>query len=366
MAGEYSQATQNLIDRMIYCERREDFILDKPKAEECILKTYDLFNLKRPSRVVWLKDIFDKKYQKKVKLAWSARSAWSAWLGRSAWSAESARLARSAWSAGSAWSAESARLARSTWSTWSAWSAGSVWSAWSAGSAWSARSAGLARSTWSAGLAWSALDYDFNYYVFEFEYCQNPDENPQNDNDRKYLEYSELLLQAKEYGMGYRVEYKDTLYCVPTPLLLLDSQKRLHSLEKPAIRWKGGSEFYFIHGVNFPKDLWERVTNRKLSAVEILKLPNMEQRYIALKLYGASNLLKELKADLIDKSDRNELYGLSGIIPDKTIKMLRYFCPTTKREYVKFIPYQFEKADEAQAWSFSLTLREYNNLIWEA
>ena len=319
MAKEYSQATQNLIDRMSRCEKREDFILDKPKAEECILKTYDLFNLKRPSRVVWLIDIFDKEYQEKVRLRWSARSAWFA---------GSAGLARSAWLAGSA---------------------------------------GLAASVGLAWLAGSALDYDFDCYIFEFEYCQNPNKhNLPNDNDIKYLEYSELLLQAKEYGMGYRVEYQDTLYCVPTPIILLDSENRFHSLEKPAIRWKGGSELYFIHGVSFPKDLWEKIINKKLPAVEILRLPNIEQRYIALKLYGASNLLKELKADLIDKSDRNELYGLSNIIPDKTIKMLRYFCPTTKREYVKFVPYEFEKADEAQAWSFTLTLREYNNLIWEA
>ena len=328
MAKEYSQATQNLIDRMSRCEKREDFILDKPKAEECILKTYDLFNLKRPSRVVWLIDIFDKEYQEKVRLRWSARSAWFA---------GSAGLARSAWLAGSV------------------------------GLAWFAGSAGLAASVGLAWLAGSALDYDFDCYIFEFEYCQNPNKhNLPNDNDIKYLEYSELLLQAKEYGMGYRVEYQDTLYCVPTPIILLDSENRFHSLEKPAIRWKGGSELYFIHGVSFPKDLWEKIINKKLPAVEILRLPNIEQRYIALKLYGASNLLKELKADLIDKSDRNELYGLSNIIPDKTIKMLRYFCPTTKREYVKFVPYEFEKADEAQAWSFTLTLREYNNLIWEA
>jgi len=343
VAKEYSQATQNLIDRMSRCEKREDFILDKPKAEECILKTYDLFNLKRPSRVVWLIDIFDKEYQEKVRLRWSARSAWFA---------GSAGLARSAWLAGS---------------VGLAWLAGSAGLAASVGLAWLAGSAGLAASVGLAWLAGSALDYDFDCYIFEFEYCQNPNKhNLPNDNDIKYLEYSELLLQAKEYGMGYRVEYQDTLYCVPTPIILLDSENRFHSLEKPAIRWKGGSELYFIHGVSFPKDLWEKIINKKLPAVEILRLPNIEQRYIALKLYGASNLLKELKADLIDKSDRNELYGLSNIIPDKTIKMLRYFCPTTKREYVKFVPYEFEKADEAQAWSFTLTLREYNNLIWEA
>ena len=304
MARDYSQATEALIDRMCRNVERKDFVLNKEMAEECILKTYDLFNLKRPSNVVWFKDIFDEKWGKICDLAWSA------------------------------------------------------------GSVRSAGSAGSARPVWSA---WSALDYDFDWFIFEFEYCQNPSkDNLSNENDKKYLKYCELLMQAKEYGLGYRVEWEDMLYCVPTPLVLIDSQNRFHSLDKPAIRWKEASEFYFIHGVSFAKDLCQKVVNKELSAIEILKLENIEQRYITLKLYGAEKLLTELKGELIDKSDRNELYVLKDIIPNRTLKMLKYKCPSTDREYVKFVPDKFDKADEAQSWSFSLSLAEYNNLEWEA
>src|SRR3990167_4689006 len=131
MARDYSQATEALIDRMCRNVERKDFVLNKEMAEECILKTYDLFNLKRPSNVVWFKDIFDEKWGKICDLAWSAGSV---------------RSAGSAGSAGSAWSARSA---------WAARSAGS---------------AGSARPVWSAR---SALDYDFDWFIFEFEYCQN-------------------------------------------------------------------------------------------------------------------------------------------------------------------------------------------------
>ena len=294
----YHQKTQDLIDRMCKNAERLDFILDKSKAEEYILKTYDLFDLKRPSKIIWFDDIFDKQYDEIIVLAW---------------------LAGSAGSAGSAW------------------------------------------------LAGSALDYYFDWFIMEFEYCLNPDkEHLPNENDYKYLEYCELLMQAIEAGLGYRVEYEDTLYLVPIPLVLIDSQNRFHSLEKPAIRWKNGAEFYYIHGVNFDKKLWEKVRNNKLEALDILKLQNIEQRYIALQLYGANNLLKELKGELIDKSERNELYGLNNIIPDKILKLLKYKCPSTEREYVKFVPYEFEKADEAQAWSFSISLKEYQNPLWEA
>src|SRR3990167_1989803 len=117
---DYSLVTEKLIDRMCRYVEREDFMLDKKCGAELVLKTYDLFGLPRPKKVVWCIDVFDKRFDDAARSAWSARSARSAW---------------SAWSTGSAWSA------RSTGSAWSTWSTGSAWSAWSAGSAWSAWSA---------------------------------------------------------------------------------------------------------------------------------------------------------------------------------------------------------------------------------
>ena len=123
---DYSKETAELIERQCRNVERSDFVLEKKKAEELILKTYDLFNLTRPKKIQWCVDLSDKDFQ------------------------------RSAWSAGSAWS------------------------------------------------AWSAIDYDFDWYIFEFEYCKNPDASRlPNENDWKYLEYCELLMQAKEAGLGY-------------------------------------------------------------------------------------------------------------------------------------------------------------------
>src|SRR3990167_6262863 len=155
---EYHKKTVELIERMCLNVEREDFTLDKVNGLECLMKTYDLFNLPRPKKVVWVKDVFDKRFVA------SARSACSAGSARSAWSA------------------------------------------------WSAGSAGSARSAWSAGSAGSALDYDFDWYVFEFEYCKNPTSDKPNENDKKYLDYCELLMKAKECGIGYWAECEDILY----------------------------------------------------------------------------------------------------------------------------------------------------------
>lgn len=232
---------------------RENFELDKKRGLEAVMKTYDLFGLKRPTKVVWCKDIFDKKFEDS---AWSAGSA------------------RNAWSAGSVWSARSAR------SAWSAGSAGSVWSA-----------------------GWTALDDDFDWFVMEHEYILNPDkECPINNNDRKYLEYSKLLMEAMEYGIGYRVEWEDTLYLVPTPLVKIDERNRFHSTKAPAIRWKGGAEFYYFSGVNFEKDLWTKIVKNKLSAEYILtKIENVEQRRIAWELMDKSKIKKLKGLKVLDR-----------------------------------------------------------------
>ena len=49
----YSKKTQDLIDKLCKIAERKSYKLKKRKAEELILKTYDLFDLKRPNNIKW-------------------------------------------------------------------------------------------------------------------------------------------------------------------------------------------------------------------------------------------------------------------------------------------------------------------------
>jgi hypothetical protein len=288
----YSKATHNLIERMCKNVERKDFVLDKKNAEECILKTYDLFGLKRPAKIEWFNDLSGKKWND---IAWSARSA------------------------GSAWS------------------------------------------------AWSALDYDFDWFVIEHEYCKNRKQNPgdkPNENDRLYLEYSELLMQAKEYGLGYRIEWEDTLYFVPTPLVLLDERNRYHSIDKPALRWKNGEEFYYLQRVIFNKGLWEKVAHDKLTAQEVFAIENTEQRRIAYELMDKSKMrqfdnFKVLEESKDDCGNTQKIisFNIKGF--DKPFVYFNCICPTTGREY--FLQTEKETCLEAKRASFGIT----NNIKWD-
>ena len=343
MALDYHEDTALLIERMCQYVEREDFRLQKAKAADRILRTYDLFNLPRPKKVVWLKDIFGK-YNDIAGAAGAAGSARSARSARSAWAAWSARSARSA---GAAWTARSAGAA------WTARSAGSAWSAWSA------------RSAGAAGSARSALDDEFYWFVFEYEYCKNPDSGRlPNENDQKYLDYSELLLQALEYGAGYRTEWEDTLYIVPLPLVKIDDRNRFHSDANPAIRWKGGKELYYLQGVNFEKPLWEKITSQKITAKEVMQIRDSDQRTIAISMLRPDRLLKQLNAKLIDTGKKGtKLYRIDNFMDTGETEYCMWMRDwSTPREFIEFVEPEVGKskdADLCQAHAFGVDLKEY-------
>lgn len=249
MNMKYSQKTQDLIDRQCRVAERKDFILDKKLAEETIMKTYDLFNLERPKNTKWFVDLSSKEWHR---LASSARPTWSN---------------RPNSSAVLAWLSSSAVLASSN------------------GSSDLARSAWLDSSANSTRSNWFALNYNFDLFVFVFQYKEDPTNGPINKNDIKYLEYCELLLQAKEAGLGYMIECEDTLYLVPSPIVRLNEQSppQYHSDQLPAIEWAGGAKIYFLDGVHFKENLWKKVVSKKMTYKEIRDIGLFDQRTVALK-----------------------------------------------------------------------------------
>jgi hypothetical protein len=347
----YDDETEALIDRMCAYVERKDFSLNDEVATELLLKTYDLFDLPRPKNVVWLKDIFDSTF---IKSAWNAGNAGSA---------------GNAWSAGNAGSA------------WNARSAGNARSAWSAGSAWSAWGARNARSAWS----WTALDEDFYYFVFSYEYVRNPD--PQylpNDNDAKYLAYSDLLLQALEAGAGYRVEWEDTLYIVPTPLVKIDAQNRFHSETEPAIGWKNATEQYYLKGISFDKAEWQKIVNHEMRAVDVVQIRDTDKRAIAMFYLSVDEMIKGLGgAELLHVGKRgNKLYKCKNFMKTRRTEFgLLMKDASTDRQFFQFVEWRGAKtrgydvktdADAATAYMFRnikgqpLPTEDYLSLLYEA
>ena len=203
----------------------------------------------------------------------------------------------------------------------------------------------------SAGLAELAVDYDFDWYVFAFEYCQaNKDFNK---NDLLYLDYCELLMRAQEYGLGYRVEYDNTLHLVSTPLVLLDSDNRFHSDNAPAIRWKEGAELYFIHGVKVDKKI---VLNPEtITKEEIVNEKNEEVRRVMAERVGAEKFCKMMNFEVLSEDDFGAL--LQTKINEDIYTYAHVLCPSTGREYYLQVPHDLDEA--------LLALRASKGATWE-
>ena len=75
-------------------------------------------------------------------------------------------------------------------------------------------------------------------------------------------------------------------------------------------------------------------------------------------------MIDELDAELMNRSKRgNELYVLrDNLISGRSIKLLKYKCPSTDRIYFSFVPDDMNFAVNAMAWKFHLTPKEYDNL----
>ena len=135
---------------------------------------------------------------------------------------------------------------------------------------------------------------------------------------------------------------------------------RLHNTKEYAIEWADGYKLAFVNGVYINYDLFEKFRNNQLDFKELIQIKNIEQRYSLMKEYNKEELFKSAELELVDKSELgNELYISKKIIEGKDVKILTYLCPSTKRRYYKFVPYEMKDADESNAWCHHMTKKQY-------
>ena len=179
--------------------------------------------------------------------------------------------------------------------------------------------------------------------------------------------------------------YDNSIHCLEKPKIRVDDAGRLHSTNSPAVSWKW-TNLYCLHGVYFDLESFQKIVGRKLDGKEIISIPNIEQRGVAMDIYGIEKLMESLDKKLIDRSPRgNELYSvnlgntfnvqfLDDWYRDEPTKglVLKYSCPSTGRIYFSGIPEfdefsnEITRADQAMAWKFGLSEDEYSKLTIEA
>jgi len=189
----------------------------------------------------------------------------------------------------------------------------------------------------------------------------------------RWIQQTALSGYCKIRGAMCSFETDTHLHILQMPKTKTDG-KNFHSLTTPSLEWDD-VKIHMIHGVYFMENDWKQISSRQMPVLSILKIENVEQRRVALEIYGADGLFKELKPKLIDESWRgNRLYQTKIDIPrwvggpstPMILKFLQYRCPSTSRQYLSFVDPSIEKADKAMAFKFNMTEDEYADLRIEA
>ena len=191
-----------------------------------------------------------------------------------------------------------------------------------------------------------------------------------NDKDAELLEF--WAQTAKSCSWFWTFENYVFISDRPTKLNF-DGEYRLHSDSEPSFAYSDNWAGYYLHGVNFPKDLWEKVVSKKMPFNEILTIENIDQRTQAMKYGNLREFLKYTKSVLMDTYENwNTKYELWKTPKEANIFQidafhLIYSDPTTKLEYMSGVAPEIGikgNAMESLAWKRSLKVDDLKNAIY--
>jgi hypothetical protein len=154
------------------------------------------------------------------------------------------------------------------------------------------------------------------------------------------------------------------LYVVPTPLIRIDGQNRFHSDTEPAIRWKGSLELYYLKGESFDKSLWDKIVGKTITSSAVMKISASDKRAIAISMLKPDEMLKQLKAELVDTgSEGTKLYRCNNFMDAGGTEYCMVMKDwSTPREFIEFVPPEIgEKGSAvlAQASAYGIPVEDY-------
>jgi len=187
-----------------------------------------------------------------------------------------------------------------------------------------------------------------------------------------------LTVDISERAEAYRKVCESVNYIWPNSNFVIvcarpaeinrDEQGWLHNEHGMSIRYPDGWGLYHLHGVRFPKDLYLRVISGEMSAADILKIEDIDQRMQAMKFAngGLRDFFKAEGGNILDTYDKRfrdkvvhyELWRVpKGETFTNDVHFMVYDCPTglnreLPREYSKGVP-PFNRVAEAMAWGVS-------------
>ena len=184
-------------------------------------------------------------------------------------------------------------------------------------------------------------------------------------NFNKYLEFSKLNIYDS-------ILLNDAAIVIEMPEHIKHINYKLHSIETSTIRFKDGYELFFIDGVKFDKELWEKISTKKITSEEIFSIENAEQKAVVLRQIGYDVVLKNIEHKILDT--HSEVNSVGELIKYELIetdlkddigvkaRFIKVQCHTTLKETLLRVDPRIKETEDcigAVAWTAGMSKKEY-------
>ncbi len=175
-----------------------------------------------------------------------------------------------------------------------------------------------------------------------------------------YLAPNDLhaLARFNEMVSGYWLGQEEAFIVRKPRLLALDSAGRLHSETGKCVEYRDGWGFYAWHGVRVQEKVI--LAPEQLNRGDFVTERNLEARRVIQERMG-TRFVSALGGKLIDEGPRGRLYEMMAPAdePDPVARYVQVQDASTPRQYFLRVPPTIQTAAEAVAWTFSMSLEDY-------
>ena len=153
-----------------------------------------------------------------------------------------------------------------------------------------------------------------------------------------------------------------------------DTENRLHSDQLPAIEWRDGEHLYYLQGVEFDKETWQKIIDQTFTIEDLMGIENADKRAVATSMLKPELLLSHVNAEFVNEGTKGtKLYRVPNFLDSGQEQFcMTMECPSTGRMFLEWVDPEIGRkgdADLAQASSFvdadgnAISVEEYRQLI---